>query len=290
MTRRRAWRGTGLLGVAVAAALGLAACSPASGKSGVHAAAGATTTTSHRTTTSHPTASSPSTTSGRAGQSAPPSSGGKAGSPPASKPKRKPDPPNLRLGDHGAAVLALQRRLAALGYEVRKPDGELGSETSHAVVAFQKVNRLERDGVAGPKTMKALAGPRRPSPRQHGSGLHIEADLTLQVVYVVSDGRIEQILDASSGSGQQYVVDGDVRIAHTPEGSFRVERKINGWHRSVLGLLYRPAFFVGGYALHGAPNVPPFPASHGCIRITTTAMDGLYDRLAFGTPVLVYRS
>jgi N-acetylmuramoyl-L-alanine amidase len=187
-------------------------------------------------------------------------------------------------------VRSLQRRLAALGYEVRDPDGQFGSETHHAVVAFQKVNRLDRDGIAGPKTLKALEGPRRPSPRSRGGDLRIEADLTLQVVYVVKDGAIEQILDASSASGEEYVVDGDVRIAHTPEGSFHIERKINSWHRSKLGLLYRPAYFVGGYALHGAPSVPPFPASHGCIRITTTAMDRLYDRLALGTPVLVYRS
>jgi hypothetical protein len=32
--------------------------------------------------------------------------------------------------------------------------------------------------------------------------------------------------------------------------------------------------------------VSAFPASHGCIRITTTAM----DRLPVGTPMLVYRS
>jgi lipoprotein-anchoring transpeptidase ErfK/SrfK len=107
---------------------------------------------------------------------------------------------------------------------------------------------------------------------------------------VVKGARIEQILDASSASGRQYVVHGDVRVAHTPEGSFHIERKINGWHRSDLGLLYRPAYFVGGFALHGAPSVPPFPASHGCIRITTTAMDRLYDRLVLGTPMLVYRT
>jgi hypothetical protein len=198
-------------------------------------------------------------------------------------------PPKLRLGDNGPAVLSLQRRLAALHYQIAKPDGEFGSETHHAVVAFQKVNHLDRDGVAGPKTMKALEHPRQPSPRSR-SGFHIEADLTLQVVYVVSGSRIEQILDASSASGGTYEVDGDVRIAHTPEGSFHVERKINAWHRSKLGLLYRPAYFVGGYALHGAPSVPPFPASHGCIRITTAAMDRLYDRLALGTPLQVYRS
>ncbi len=277
------------LAIALAAAVALAACGSASaegdGTALDRSAAGPGSSTAPARVPAATT-----TTAARAATGAKATGGGNAAS--ARRPTKaaKPaPPPRLNLGDHGAAVLSLQRRLAALGYQVPKPDGEFGSETHHAVVAFQKVNRLDRDGVAGPKTLKALERPRRPSPRSRG-GFHIEADLTLQVVYVVSKGAIEGILDASSASGGQYVVDGDVRIAHTPEGSFEIERKINSWHRSPLGLLYRPAYFVGGYALHGAPSVPPFPASHGCIRITTTAMDKLYDRLALDTPMLVYRT
>jgi lipoprotein-anchoring transpeptidase ErfK/SrfK len=279
----RARRIAGPFAIALVAAVALAACESAAADgtaSGRPAAQRAST----------PSAAKRATTTTTAGTR---TAGGAKASRTTAKPRARtsrPAPPaKLRLGDHGPAVLSLQRRLAALHYQVAKPDGEFGSETHHAVVAFQKVNHLDRDGVAGPKTMKALEHPRQPSPRSRG-GFHIEADLTLQVVYVVNGSRIEQILDASSASGRTYEVDGDVRIAHTPEGSFHVERKINAWHRSPLGLLYRPAYFVGGYALHGAPSVPPFPASHGCIRITTAAMDRLYDRLALGTPLQVYRS
>ena len=208
---------------------------------------------------------------------------------PAARPTQKP-PAMLRLGSRGAAVVALQRRLLALGYQVPAADGQFGSETSHAVVAFQKVNGLARDGVAGPVTLRALTHPRVPSPRSRAAGFHVEADLTLQVVYLVLDGRITRILDASSGTGRPFSENGDSGVAVTPVGDFRVQRKINGWHRSKLGLLYRPAFFVGGVALHGAASVPPYPASHGCIRITLAAMDQLYDHLPVGTPVLVYRS
>jgi lipoprotein-anchoring transpeptidase ErfK/SrfK len=199
-------------------------------------------------------------------------------------------PATAHPGDHGKGVAALQRQLAALGYEVRKVDGQYGPATEHAVVAFQKVNRISRDGVAGPRTMKALAHPRRPRPRMGGSGLHLEADLTLQVIYVVSGGGIRQILDASSASGRTYLSHGSVRRAHTPEGSFRIGRKIDGWHRSYLGLMYRPAYFDGPYAIHGAPNVPPYPASHGCIRVTTASMDTIFGKLVPGTRVLVYRT
>jgi hypothetical protein len=193
-------------------------------------------------------------------------------------------------GPEGAAVKALQHRLHELGYQVQAADGHFGPETHHSVVAFQKVNRLGRDGVVGPITRRALERPRVPKPRSTKAGFHVEADLTLQVVYMVRDGKIVEILDASSASGQNYTVDGDVRLAVTPQGSFVIQRKIDAWRRSKLGLLYRPAYFIGGYALHGAYSVPPFPASHGCIRITITAMDRWYAKLPVGTPFSVYRS
>jgi N-acetylmuramoyl-L-alanine amidase len=158
------------------------------------------------------------------------------------------------------------------------------------VVAFPPTNRLGRDGVVGPVTRKALERPRVPSPRSRKAGFHVEADLTLQVVYLVKDGKIQEILDASSASGQTYTVDGDVRVAVTPLGDFQIQRKIDAWRKSDLGLLYRPAYFTGGYALHGSYSVPAFPASHGCIRITIAAMDRLFNRLPVGTPMLVYRS
>src|SRR5262245_41859288 len=285
------WRGTGkgagLLGIAVATALGLAACGTASRQTGAAAGVSASTTA---TPTSRADGSETAVGSGKgSGQAAPGTSGGVAERP-EPEPRQTVPTGTLHVGDHGGVVKALQRRLAALGYETRRVDGEYGSSTSHAVTAFQKVNGLDRDGVAGPRTLRALAHPRTPRPRVGGRGVHVEADLTLQVIYIVDDGRIQQILDASSASGRTYLSHGDVRVAPTPEGSLRIERKVDGWHRSYLGLMYRPAYFDGAYAIHGASSVPPFPASHGCIRVTTTSMDWLYDRLTLGTRVLVYRT
>jgi lipoprotein-anchoring transpeptidase ErfK/SrfK len=272
----------GRVGVAafgLAAALALAACD---GTGSSRAAEGppATATPSTAPTTITPTTAAPTT-------AAPTTTVPPTTRPTPTKPA---EPAKLRSGSEGRAVEALQRRLAELGYQVHEVDGEFGSETHHAVVAFQKVNRIGRDGVVGPVTRKALERPRVPSPRSRQAGFHVEADLTLQVVYLVEDGRIREILDASSGSGQSYTVRGDVRVAVTPLGGFQIQRKIDAWRKSDLGLLYRPAYFTGGYALHGAPSVPAFPASHGCIRITTVAMDRLFDRLPVGTPMLVYRS
>jgi N-acetylmuramoyl-L-alanine amidase len=277
---RRARGRVGVAAFGLAAALALAACE---GTGSSRAAEGPPTTATP--TTAAPTTVTPTT-------AAPTTAAPTTTVPPTTRPKptRPAAPARLRSGAEGRAVEVLQRRLAELGYQVHEVDGRFGSETHHAVVAFQKVNRIGRDGVVGPVTRKALERPRVPRPRSRRSGFHVEADLTVQVVYLVEDGRIREILDASSGSGQTYTVRGDVRVAVTPLGSFQIQRKIDAWRESDLGLLYRPAYFTGGYALHGAPSVPAFPASHGCIRITTAAMDRLFDRLPVGTPMLVYRS
>jgi N-acetylmuramoyl-L-alanine amidase len=188
----------------------------------------------------------------------------------------------------GPRVRELQHRLDGLGYTIAHVDGEFGYDTVHAVLAFQKVQGLGRDGVVGPATAKALRHPAVPSPVSTSAGFHVEVDLARQVLLFVTDGTVSDVFDVSTGSGRTYVSNGQTAVAHTPTGSFRIERKIDGWRESDLGLLYRPAYFVGGYAIHGSSSVPPYPASHGCVRVTNDVMDMIYDTLAIGTPVLVH--
>ena len=197
----------------------------------------------------------------------------------------------LTSGMRGPDVLAVQRRLAALGYDVGSLSGVYGYDTRHAVTAFQKVQGLARDGSVGTRTSLALGRPALPQLRHPRAGLSVEADLTKQVLYIARDGRVRKILDISSGNGETYTSQGRTSRAITPIGRFSIQRKIDGVRISHLGELYRPAYFTStGYAIHGSPSVPPYPASHGCIRITNPSMDRLFHNLPIGTPVAVYRS
>lgn len=67
------------------------------------------------------------------------------------------NPVTLRPGDAGDEVLSLQHRLQALGYWLGTADGNYGSLTEQAVTAFQKVEGLQPEGIAGPDTAGALA-------------------------------------------------------------------------------------------------------------------------------------
>jgi Putative peptidoglycan binding domain len=75
-------------------------------------------------------------------------------------------PALLRLSkppESGPKVRGLQERLKALGYDPGTIDGVFGPSTERAVKQFQHDHALPADGVVGPATKAALAGPRRPS-------------------------------------------------------------------------------------------------------------------------------
>ncbi|MDN5797873.1 MAG: N-acetylmuramoyl-L-alanine amidase [Intrasporangium sp.] len=61
----------------------------------------------------------------------------------------------------GDDVVALQERLAGLGFSVAKVDGIHGPETDAAVRAFQTAVGLVSDGIVGPETMRAFDALRR---------------------------------------------------------------------------------------------------------------------------------
>jgi peptidoglycan hydrolase-like protein with peptidoglycan-binding domain len=197
---------------------------------------------------------------------------------------------DLRSGDAGRDVLALQKRLRSLHYDIGKVDGHFGYDTFHAVSAFQKVQRLHIDGVVAGATYDALARPHMVRLEHPVSGGSVEVKIKKQVVVYAVDGKVRKILDSSTGGGYYYTdSSGNQAKAETPRGAFEFEYKINEWHESDLGSLYRPAYFTNtGYAIHGATSVPSYPASHGCVRITVPAMDRMYDKFLVGMPVWVY--
>jgi hypothetical protein len=195
----------------------------------------------------------------------------------------------LRIGSAGPAGVRLQQRLTSLGYWVGAVDGKFGSVTQQAVFALQKAAKLSRSGTVNAATQRALDAGTRPKARST-SGHIIEVDLSRDVLMFVTNGHVDYILNTSTGGGYVYYDQGARNVARTPKGHFRTYRVIDAPHRSSLGLLIRPRYFTRGYAIHGDSSVPPYPASHGCVRVSNSAIDWIWANNLdpIGTTVWIY--
>lgn len=198
--------------------------------------------------------------------------------------------PPLGLGDSGTGVAQVQERLLALGYWIPGVTGTFDNTTQQAVYAFQKWSNLPRTGSVDLVTRVKLSSALRPVPRST-SGYVIEIDKTHQVLIVANNGHANWVFNVSTGSDHPYVSEGIGYSAHTPEGNFTILRQVDGFDKSPLGELYRPKYFTNtGIAVHGYTEVPPFPASHGCVRVSNAAIDFMWGNniLPIGTAVWVY--
>jgi lipoprotein-anchoring transpeptidase ErfK/SrfK len=264
--RPRAVRCTRALAAAALAALVATACS--GGRQGANPAADPTSSVVAPSTTEGSSTTSSTTTSTSTSTSTTSTS----------TTTTVPEPEGLRSGVEGPEVLALQQRLTELGYWLGTADATYGSLTVQAVMAFQKANGLSRDGIAGPATLAALATASRPAPSVLADG--IEIDLERQLLFVVRGGQVLYALNTSTGTSGW----------RTPPGDFTVVREVDGMRHAPLGDLWRPKYFNGGIAIHGATSIPAQPASHGCARLSFAAMDMVWaEALAeVGTRVVVY--
>lgn len=178
--------------------------------------------------------------------------------------------PTLRSGDSGASVRELERQLERQHYAIRK-DGFFGSEDLEAVYAFQKVHGLSRTGVVDAKLWRRILGSETPAARYGGD--HVELDKTRQVLFVVRGGKVVLTVATSTGA-----------TGNTPLGTWHVYRKVGGFD----WVLYYPSYFLRGFAVHGYPDVPPYPASHGCARIPMWIAQTVYAMIPAGSTVYVY--
>ncbi|CAN5444199.1 hypothetical protein BH10ACT2_BH10ACT2_21560 [soil metagenome] len=197
----------------------------------------------------------------------------------------------------GPDTAEAQLRLDQLGFWSGANDGDYGFAMTQAVMAFQKYLGLEASGKLDEDTAAWLSAfPER----AHGAsddGTLVEVDKTKQLLFLIVDGKTTWTFNTSTGSGISYVAHnqntGEVEKgdAVTPNGVWKTNReRPNGWWQGDLGDIYRPKYFRGGVAIHGMTRVPNTPVSHGCVRLSTAAMDFIWDNnlIPLGTPVWVH--
>lgn len=126
-----------------------------------------------------------------------------------------------KVGSQGEEVRQIQKKLTELGYDPGKADGIYGQQTKNAVIAFQKAKGLSADGIAGPKTLKALG-----ISQDQGQGQFSSSDIQLLTTIVSAESR-----------GEPY--EGQVAVAAVILN--RIEHP--SFPNSLAGVIYQPGAF-----------------------------------------------
>jgi peptidoglycan hydrolase-like protein with peptidoglycan-binding domain len=178
-------------------------------------------------------------------------------------------------GSSGEKVRLLQILLRRLAY-VAPLSGKYSSGTARGVLAFRKVNHMSRSGGANRAIFRKLfAGQGGFKLRYPKAGKHVEADLSMAVLVLAQGGKPRQIYTTSPGKPSTPTV----------RGAFRFYRKSPGTNSH--GMVHS-SYFHGGYAIHGYASVPPYPASHGCLRVPIPDARRIYDQITLGEQIFVY--
>jgi hypothetical protein len=221
----------------------------------------------------------------------------------------------LGMGMAGEEVRQVQERLDELGFFVGEIDGQFGPLFQQALWAYQKlVMNVPRDEAKSILTDEIWQDMQRgisiEPMRSHAAGQatrnHVEIYLPSQVAVFFVDDEPAMIVHISSGDGKEWrevvtidpgewnnpgtepLVRREIGVSLTPGGVFRFDRMVEGLRNSALGGMWDPAYFNYGIALHGAINVPLYPASHGCIRMSQTAGRTFHQYIDVGDQVFVW--
>jgi lipoprotein-anchoring transpeptidase ErfK/SrfK len=102
--------------------------------------------------------------------------------------------------------------------------------------------------------------------------------LDRQVALAIENDRVVRTLHVSTGAPS----------SPTPPGDFKVYAKIpKWWSVPFREWLLWAVPFNGGIAFHELAEVPPYAASHGCVRERFVSSKWMYDFARVGMPVKV---
>jgi len=119
------------------------------------------------------------------------------------------------------------------------------------------------------------------------AGYRLEVEAHHEVMWLILDGEVEAIFHVSVGGEFVYKWNNEDEVAHTPRGDLDFYRYWKG-KASPLGWMYKAWYYKYTHrdmALHGYFTVPPYPASHGCVRVIYDDAEWLLARIGGGSAV-----
>lgn len=183
--------------------------------------------------------------------------------------------PALRRGQCGDIVIGFKKAMRKMGY-IANSGRCYGGKTARGVLAYRKVNDMNRSMKAGAGLVKKVfSGKGGYEVRHPGAGDHLEAPLSKQVLVFTKGDEPYAIYPISSGKSSTPTVTGHYEMIRTEPG-------LNSHG------MYYSWYFYGGYAVHGYNSVPDYPASHGCLRTFMADQPEIYERIFYGQDIFIW--
>jgi len=176
--------------------------------------------------------------------------------------------------------------LSQFGFPELRIDGDYGDFTRQAAcltraVTGQEVTRVEVSVVDDVQFFTSTDISLPDKVADH-AGKILYSPIECQGIIAVESGQIARILPTSTGEQGHETREFD-KMAYL----LRPSLDNDGWHNSstfpaaednpLNGNMYKPLYFDGGQAIHGANNVPAEPKSKGCLRLKLSDHDWLLD-------------
>ncbi|HEX6602375.1 MAG TPA: L,D-transpeptidase, partial [Solirubrobacterales bacterium] len=183
--------------------------------------------------------------------------------------------PSLHQGQCGDVVVGFKKAMRKMGY-IANSGRCYGGKTARGVLAYRKVNDMNRSMKAGAGLVKKVfSGKGGYEVRHPGAGDHLEAPLSKQVLVFTKGDEPYAIYPISSGKSSTPTVTGHYEMIRTEPG-------LNSHG------MYYSWYFYGGYAVHGYNSVPDYPASHGCLRTFMADQPEIYERIFYGQDIFIW--
>jgi hypothetical protein len=183
--------------------------------------------------------------------------------------------PKLNHGECSDVVQGFKSHMAKMGY-VSGGGKCFTARLGREVLAYRKVNGMDRTKKAGPGIVKAaFEGKGGYHVKYPDAGEHAEVPLNLQVLVLVKDGKPFAIYPVSTGKPSTPTITGHYEFYRQEPGT------------NSEGMVYS-FYWHNGYAVHGYAEVPNYAASHGCVRTFIADQPRIYEELHFGESIFVF--
>lgn len=196
-----------------------------------------------------------------------------------------------------SSVANAQRIMTKFGIPAGPVDGLSGAQTSRGLCIFRYMaglsvtrNNLDSTTYTYLKNYDAKYSSISKIPARSSSE-YLVAHETCQAMTYASGGYYKRIMAISTGVSGHGTPNGSYSLGYTQKGwacstlypeSCRKHTEGKFAYISNYGNMYNIRQVTGPIYVHGSTEVPTYPTSHGCIRVTVSDSDWMYANVGNG--------